>query len=89
MSKDYIRVGDRVMWRGGFGFDTPEVATVTGLSVTTTERSKYGRDVKRTSWDKVYANKCVVSLDKGNWAYGEQIKKHITPNTVKFITEEE
>lgn len=32
MSK--LKVGDQVMWRGGFGRDAPQVATIAGMEVT-------------------------------------------------------
>ena len=68
-----VKVGDKVVWRGGFGYDTPAIVEVVGLEVTDYPRSKYGREVKEVDWELVKKNKVLFTLDTGNWAYSEQI----------------
>ena len=70
----YVAIGDKVMWRGGFGNDDPKVATVIALSTTRQPHEKYGRDVKQASWDMVREDRVVFTLDNGHWAYGTQIE---------------
>lgn len=66
-----LKVGDTVMWRGGFGMDPPKPAKVLAIERTRQRRTKYGWNVDEIDWaDKDYA---LVTLDTGNWAYGEQI----------------
>lgn len=70
MSK--IKVGDTVMWRGGFGSFAPVPAVVESIEQTTERRSKYGgKQVTEAAW----ANKdyLLVDLANGHWAYGEQL----------------
>ena len=69
-----LKIGDQVLWRGGFGMDDQRFAEVVGLTVTEDEREKYGKDVEEVEWEEVLSNHCVVSLDNGHWAYGEQIR---------------
>jgi len=73
MKKTTVKVGDKVIWRGGFGGDAPRTVTVTGLDVTEYPREKYGESVEEVSWDLVQLNRVLFSLDTGNWAYSEQI----------------
>lgn len=68
-----LKVGDKVMWRGGFGTESPKEATVTGMQQCP-EGSKYGNDIESADWDKVRTGrKIVVDLDNGHWAYGSQL----------------
>ena len=69
MSK--IRVGDHVIWRGGFGRDTPAIAKIESMQVTEQPRSKYGEDVAEADWSM--KNNLIVTLTNGHWAYGEQL----------------
>lgn len=66
-----IKVGDKVMWRGGFGLDAPMVAVITEIEVCKAPRSKHGISVSETDWS--LRNLLVVSLENGCWAYGSQI----------------
>lgn len=73
-SDSVLRLGDEVLWRGGFGRDVPRLATVKRIEVTPGKRQKYGgREVQWVEWKTVNANRVVVDLDNGHWAYGEQI----------------
>ena len=68
-----IKVGDTVVWRGGFGHDMPLSATVEGMTLTEHHREKYGMEVEEV-YKRDIRNNCVVfSLDNGHWCYGEQI----------------
>jgi len=73
MKKMTVRVGDKVIWRGGFGGEAPRVVTVTGLDITEYPREKYGESVEKADWELVKDNRVLFSLDTGNWAYSEQI----------------
>ena len=74
MSK--LKIGDKVWWRGGFGFDAPKVATVEEIEVT--GGYKYGEQVDEVDWAEVYDRNVVVSFsDHNNWAYASQIKRYI------------
>ena len=68
-----LKVGDEVMWRGGFGYDAPQKVKVTGLELTEHPRSKYGEEVDEVSWAVIEANRVVFSLANNSWCYAEQI----------------
>ncbi len=67
-----LQVGDKVLWRGGFGSVDERVATVERIEHT--EGGKYGKVVERANWADMVRREYVVSLDNGHWAYAEQIK---------------
>lgn len=69
MSK--IRVGDHVIWRGGFGRDAPAIAKIESMELTEHPRSKHGEDVAEADWSM--KNNLIVTLTNGHWAYGEQL----------------
>lgn len=66
-----LRVGDKVEWRGAWGSNAPALAEVTGIEILDGTDTKYGLDTDKVSWDA--ANRIVVDLDNGHWAYGSQI----------------
>jgi hypothetical protein len=68
-----LKVGDVVMWKGSFGRNDASPATITRMELTQLPRTKYGIEVNEIPWDMVRANRVVVVLDNGHWAYGEQI----------------
>ena len=70
MSK--LKVGDTVLWRGGFGSDAPKKAVVEGIEIT--NGGKYGDPVDEVDWTKVYDRNVTVDLNNGHWAYASQIK---------------
>ena len=72
---DTVKIGDKVRWRGAFGSDPERIVTVVGLEVTDDPREKYGQEVEEASWALVRRNRVVFSLDTGNWAYSDQIRK--------------
>jgi hypothetical protein len=74
---DNLHVGDIVLYRPGFGSDTPRLAIVQGLTVTAEPRSKYGEDATAVTLDQIRENRVVFDLVSpgadGHWAYSEQI----------------
>lgn len=68
-----LKIGDTVFWRGSWGFEGPKPAVVTGITETPIPRVKHGKEVTHIPWQKVIDNYCIVDLDNGHWAYGEQI----------------
>ena len=70
---DNLHVGDIVLYRPGFGSDTPRLAIVQGLTVTAEPRSKYGEDATAVTLDQIRKNRVVFDLADGHWAYSEQI----------------
>ena len=69
---DTLRVGDTVLWRGGWGRDAPQWATVTHLEVCVEPGDKYGVPVDQVPWVEV--DRVIVDLDNRHWAYGSQIE---------------
>lgn len=65
-----IKVGEKVMWSGGFGAQAEKPARITGIEVCD-EGEKNGDPVDKASLD----DNLVVTLDNGHWAYGDQIRK--------------
>ena len=69
-----LEIGDQVFWRGGFGTDKVQMATVEEIEIT--GGYKYGDSVDEVDWSEVYDRNVVVSFsDNNHWAYGEQIKR--------------
>lgn len=68
-----LTIGDRVLWRGGWGDLPARHATVIGIE-RVQQGEKYGTPVRALPWASVKAN-AVVSLDNGHWAYGYQIER--------------
>ena len=69
-NKIILKVGDRVMCRGGFGSDAPKEAIVESIEICPTGE-KYGKQVYEVEWSK--KDYIVVDLDNGHWARGHQI----------------
>ena len=66
-----VKVGDKVIWRNGWGNHAPQPARITAIDLCNKEGEKYGVAV-----DCIYLQdlgRCCVSLDNGHWAYGYQI----------------
>jgi len=69
----YLKVGDKVMWRGGFGEDPPKEAIIEEMEVTLYPRQKYGRRQNIVPYSEVEKNRVLFTLKNGHWAYSEQI----------------
>ena len=65
-----LSVGDKVMWRGGFGNDAPKEATITSIELCKVGE-KYGMSVSSAEWSQ--KDRIVVDLDNGHWARGHQL----------------
>ena len=68
-----LKIGDTVLWKGGFGSDGEKEAVVEYIEANCVNKS--GDEVDSVEWDKVKGRSLIVSLDNGHWAYGEQIRK--------------
>ena len=66
-----ISVGDKVMWRGGFGTQPPKEATITGIELCGYAGAKYGEPRSSVDWSQ--QDRIVVDLDNGHWARGSQL----------------
>lgn len=66
-----IKNGTVVNWRGSWGHAIEKKATITGIDFCEIEGYKYGVTVPEI-WAKD-KDRCVFTLDTGNWAYGHQI----------------
>jgi hypothetical protein len=65
-----LNVGDKVMWRGSFGSESPKEVVVEGIELCK-PGEKYGMSVTQVDWSK--KDRIVVDLDNGHWAKGHQI----------------
>jgi len=72
MSK-VLKIGDTVLWRGGFGSEPAKPAVVEGIEIT--GGHKYGDAVDEVPWSEVYDRNVTVDLDNDHWAYASQIKR--------------
>ena len=68
-----IKVGDTVVWRGGFGMNMPLSVTVRGMTLTEHPREKYGTEVEEVYKRDVRENRVLFDLDNDHWCYCEQI----------------
>ncbi len=66
-----VKVGDKVMWKGCFGMDPAQVATIESIQLCEQRRTKYGEEVDEAPWTQ--KDFLVVTLTNGSWAYGEQL----------------
>jgi hypothetical protein len=71
MKPDTLKVGDTVLWRGGWGHQTVLPARVEYLD-RVEPGEKYGDAVPSMPWSEVPVC-AVVTLDNGHWAYGSQL----------------
>ena len=74
MSK-VLKIGDTVLWRGGFGSEPARLAVVEGIEIT--GGYKYGDSVDEVPWSEVYDRNVTVDLDSEHWAYASQIKRYL------------
>ena len=71
-----LRIGDRVMWRGGWGNHAARPAQVVRLTRCAPGEKEGGHEIDAAPWALVVvpASGYVVDLDNGHWAYGEQLR---------------
>jgi hypothetical protein len=67
-----LKVGDTVLWRGGFGSDPAKPAKVTHIEIVKLGQKEGGVEVQDVPWG-IVRDYVVVSLDNGHWAYGRQL----------------
>jgi len=72
MDKQYVKVGDTVMWSGSFGSAPEQPAKITQIDHCSGPHSKYGVPVEQVEVGEL--RNCCVSLDNGHWAYGTQLR---------------
>ena len=70
-SKNIIKIGSKVMYRGLFGMGCPEKVTIESIDMCEKEGDKYGDAVESIDWDM--KNYGCFTLSNGHWCYGEQI----------------
>ena len=70
-SKNIIKIGSKVMYRGSFGMGCPEKVTIESIDMCEKEGDKYGDAVESIDWDM--KNYGCFTLSNGHWCYGEQI----------------
>lgn len=70
-----LRVGDTVMWRGGWGADPARPAVVTFIGRMRAALPEDADPVESVTWAELHARPraYIVDLDCGRWAYGFQI----------------
>ena len=69
-----LKVGDKVMWRGGWGRYAAQPARIQSMELLSKGSSDDGVGINEVLWSMV-ENYVVVTLDNGKWAYGYQISK--------------
>ena len=70
-SKNIIKIGSKVMYRGSFGMGCPEKVTIESIDMCEKEGDKYGDAVESIDWDM--KNYGCFTLSNGHWCYGGQI----------------
>ena len=70
-SKNIIKIGSKVMYRGSFGMGCPEKVTIESIDMCEKEGDKYGDAVESIDWDM--KNYGCFTLSNGHWCYGWQI----------------
>ena len=66
-----IKIGSRVMWRGGWGRDPAVEAKVERIEETDEPHDTDGREVDSIDFEN--RERSVIDLDNGHWCYGDQI----------------
>ena len=61
-----VKIGDTVLWRGGWGSNAPLEAVVDGLDITDEPREKYGTPVQEAYWSDVQDNRVLFFLGAMN-----------------------
>lgn len=70
--KDILRIGDTVMWRGGWGQNPAKEAVVAVIEAEADLDDRVGQPVNMLPWSKV--PQAIITLTNGHWAYGDQIR---------------
>lgn len=74
-----MAVGDKVLWRGAWGNDPPQVAVIRSIELVAPGQKENGTSVDEVPWAKIEEagdmNTVVVDLSNGHWAYGYQLSR--------------
>ena len=70
-SKNIIKIGSKVMYRGSFGMGCPEKVTIESIEMREKEGDKYGYALESIYWNM--KNYGCFTLSNGHWCYGGQI----------------
>lgn len=72
---EMMKIGDSVLWSGGWGRRAPKPAVVASIEITDIPGDAYGQPATFVPWDTVRTDDCVVvTLENGHWAYGFQLE---------------
>lgn len=72
-----LKIGDKVIWRGGWGADPAVEVTISEIEICAIG-AKNGRSVKSVAWNTVNRQVVVGFKENSHWAYGDQLDKIIT-----------
>jgi len=75
-----VKIGDTVLWRGGWGAEPEKRAKVIGLEITQWHE-KDGKEVNEADWSLAQDDCLLFTLDNGHWAYGTQCRPLPSSNT--------
>tara|TARA_R110000868_G_scaffold411024_1_gene701378 strand:+ start:1943 stop:2173 length:231 start_codon:yes stop_codon:yes gene_type:complete len=75
MSKDFLKLGDTVSWKGCFGMSDAKDAVVKNICKSAYSGDKHGREVGEVLWTDFVGRDYLVDLDNGNWAWASQISR--------------
>ena len=68
-----LRVGDKVSWRGGYGNDPIEEATIDIITLTEGPYSKEGVEVFSVKHSTLKEGRVIIDFDNGHWAHANQV----------------
>ena len=68
-----LRVGDKISWRGTWGKDPIEEATIEIITLTDGPYSKDGVEVFSVKFSTLKEGNVVIDFDNGHWAYANQV----------------
>lgn len=76
LDKKFLKVGDTVIWRGGWGKNAPQDAVITGIR----KDCYVGKEtmVERVPWSDCSDRDVIVWMDNGFWAYGFQLERKVS-----------
>lgn len=84
-----LRVGDTVLWSGGWGGDPPRKTKVKAIELCEPGHTE-GTPVDEVDWSECAGRGVVVDLESGRWAYGFQLKPvPVVPPAIPSATPEE
>lgn len=76
--KETIKIGDQIVYHGGFGDALPSISRIIQMEVTDYAREKYGQERTEVSLELVEDNRVCITLENGHWCYSEQVDIELT-----------